>query len=85
MTDTDAILENLAAPVQNGIKETEQICGNCEDHLVFAMSDKYHEFSLGLTTVLNCLQIAEQKGHVPPLPDEWWILIIRRYGIQRQC
>lgn len=47
----------------------------CSEVLTFAMQDKYHSFSLGLGTVLECLKVAEQEGHVPPLPDGWWIKI----------
>lgn len=48
---------------------------DCEDsleELVFAMRDQSHEFSLGLTTILRCLAIAEKEGYVPELPSEWW-------------
>lgn len=45
---------------------------NFSEELVFAMKDSTHEFSLGLTTVLGCLSIAEAEGYLPPLPKEWW-------------
>lgn len=47
----------------------------CPEELVFAMQDTKHAFSLGLTTVLECLDIAEREGYVPPLPDDWWNLV----------
>ncbi|MDR1703899.1 MAG: hypothetical protein LBS19_04335 [Clostridiales bacterium] len=50
----------------------------CPEELVFAMRDKTHTFSLGLTTVLECLDIAVREGYLPQLPDEWWI-DVRRY------
>jgi hypothetical protein len=41
--------------------------------LVFAMRDSgEHEFSLGLSTVLQCLHLAEKLKSVPPLPHWWW-------------
>jgi hypothetical protein len=43
------------------------------------MKDSYHSFSLGLVTVLECLRLAEQQGHVPELPPEWWTMISNRY------
>ena len=52
-------------------KETAE-CENCCEELVFAMRDKYHEFSLGLSVVLHCLAVAEKEGYVPKLPMEWW-------------
>lgn len=39
------------------------------------MKDNYHEFSLSISVVLNCLFIAEKEGYVPRLPDYWWIQI----------
>lgn len=51
----------------------------CDDPILFQMRDRYHEFSLGLFTILDCLKIAEQKGHVPKLPDEWWLSNKIRY------
>ena len=48
-------------------------CESCFENLVFAMRDNNHDFSLGLSTVLECLNIAEKEGYVPKLPAEWWI------------
>ena len=36
------------------------------------MEDNQHQFSLGLSTVLRCLAIAEKEGYVPKLPYDWW-------------
>ena len=49
-----------------------------EDY-IFAMKDKYHEFSIGLRTILDCLELAEQEGAVPKLSEEWWIQVQNRY------
>lgn len=57
----------------------EHACPQCDEELLFAMRDKHHEFSLGLSIVLQCLQLAEQNGHVPRLPDEWWTQLRLRY------
>ena len=54
-------------------------CSRCEEDLLFGMRDKFHQFSVPLTTVLECLDIAEHQGYVPPLPADWWILLHRRY------
>lgn len=44
----------------------------CTEQLVFAMQDNYHPFSMGLSTILSCLAIAEKEGYVPRLPFDWW-------------
>ncbi|ELQ9312144.1 hypothetical protein R3D73_005190 [Serratia marcescens] len=45
----------------------------------FVMQDNYHQFTLSLGTMLECLQVAEREGEVPPLPAEWWQLLQRSY------
>lgn len=47
-------------------------CPYCLEELVFAMQDNTHQFSMGLSTILRCLAIAEQEGYVPKLPYDWW-------------
>lgn len=54
---------------------------SCDEYMVFAMQDKYHRFSLGLGTVLECLHAAEKEGAVPPLPADWWLALNGRYDI----
>ena len=77
--DEQNIYENRANVKKDisGIPETQDTsCYNCcSEVLVFAMQDNYHQFSLGLGTVLECLHAAEQAGSVPPLPDGWWIQV----------
>ena len=63
--------------LQHGQDHTE--CDRCDETLIFAMRDKYHEFSIGLTQILHCLAIAQQEGYVPELPDQWWNDINGRY------
>ena len=58
--------------VSTGQAEDVTSCESCNEMMVFAMRDKYHEFSIGLQTILECLRIAEQEGYVPQLPPEWW-------------
>lgn len=43
-----------------------------EDTIFFHLQDISHEFTMGLGDILKCVQLAEKKGFVPPLPDEWW-------------
>lgn len=69
----------MPVPVADGIAAQEHICDNCSEPLLFAMRDKHHEFSLGLLTVLQCLELAEKEAYVPPLPQGWWLQIRRTY------
>lgn len=40
-------------------EDAEHICcDNCFEQVVFLLKDKDHEFSIGLTTVLRCLEFA---------------------------
>lgn len=82
----DTIFENRATLRPEGHKEV--LCPHCDEPLVFGMKDKFHEFSIGLTAILECVVVAEQEGYIPTFPDEWWILLIQRYpfvaGIREQ-
>lgn len=49
---------------------TDLLC--CPEELVFAMKDNYHQFSIGLSTIIQCLAIAERDGHIPKIPADWW-------------
>jgi hypothetical protein len=53
----------------------------CDNHLLFAMRDNHHEFTLGITTILECLFSAADHGAVPELPDEWWLQVMRHYHL----
>ena len=66
------MLENKVSLVDNSIKE-HGICEECMEEYVFTMRDNYHEFQLGLTTILTCLAYAQMEGAVPPISEEWWI------------
>lgn len=52
---------------------------SCDEYMVFAMKDQHHRFTMGLGTVLACLQFAEKEGAVPPLPADWWFKVGARY------
>lgn len=57
-------------------------CANCGERLVFAMRDGHgNEFSVGLTTILQCLKQAEIEEYVPKLPNEWWRNILTVYEV----
>lgn len=77
-----SVLENRADLLQP--QGEEVFCPSCGEELIFGMKDKHHDFSIGLTTVLECLAVAEIQGYVPKFPDEWWVSVYRRNShIQR--
>lgn len=54
------------------IENSEKIaCDNCFEHVVFMLHDKNHEFSIGLSTVLECVAFAIKNGDLPKLPSSW--------------
>lgn len=76
-------IDNPAVPVRDEsgtLSAEEKFSDCCADPLLFAMRDKYHEFTMGLFTVLQCLRLAEKAGHIPPLPMGWWASVEYTYG-----
>lgn len=66
-------------------KAIENQCPNCDEPLVFALKDKYYEFSMGLSTVLQLLLVAEKQGYVPKLLSEWKVQILNEfYMVKRE-
>lgn len=59
----------------------EKTCERCDDPLLFTMRDNHHDFAMGLFTVLQCLRLAEKEGHVPSLPESWWVQLAVRYNL----
>ncbi|WP_428947206.1 hypothetical protein ACQUQQ_00760 [Acidithiobacillus ferrooxidans] len=75
--DHEAILGNRAALAR---ADAQHYSVN-EEEMVFALQDQHHKFSMGLSTILQCLRMAEREGGVPNLPSDWWIQVARRYSI----
>lgn len=71
------MFNDRAFPERDGQREV--LCPHCEEALVFGMRDKAHEFSIGLSSILECVVIAEHMGYIPSFPDEWWVSLVRRY------
>jgi hypothetical protein len=67
----------------NNQEPQKSVCDNCDNSLMFLMKDNYHEFFVGIVTILDCLKKAEEAGEVPKLPTNWWLQIYQRYGIGR--
>ena len=78
--DHRGILENNATLGPQGAIDPKD---SGDDDLVFALRDQHHAFSLDMTTVLQCLSLAEQEGAVPELPPDWWNSISNRYRVAR--
>lgn len=57
-------------------------CENCCEKAVFLLKDKDHEFSMGLTTVLQCLEFAIENGVLPKLPNSWVGAVERAYNLE---
>lgn len=57
-------------------------CENCFERVVFLLKDKEHEFSMGLTTVLQCLEFAIRSGALPKLPSSWVGATERFYNVE---
>lgn len=55
-------------------RTTQPNCSECETPVRFELLNGAHPngVSVDLSTVLVCLSLAEQAGHIPPLPVTWW-------------
>lgn len=54
------------------VEQAERItCEHCFEPVVFLLSDKEHKFSIGLSTILQCLNFAIKNGDLPKLPSSW--------------
>ena len=52
---------------------TKQTCECCYDRIVFALSSNDAHFTVGISTILECLSVAEKEGAIPPIGSDWWI------------
>ncbi|EAM1267168.1 hypothetical protein D6P04_22260 [Salmonella enterica] len=52
--------------------------------LHFVMKDNYHTFLLSLENILLCLREAERQGEIPPVGDEWWSHLQRKFDVLRE-
>ena len=74
-------------------KTKEQACPNCQEALVFAFQVGDNTISLGLSTILECLKIAEDEGYLPKIDEgkeygsfAWWpraAKLCRDYNLYR--
>lgn len=69
-------------PGKAGLSEDAcRLCGQKREteDTYFLLKDSGHEFTLGLSDVLDCLKYAESEGMVPPVPIPWWISLAGMY------
>ena len=71
-------MKNKAVLKENEIVEHTD-CEECLEDYIFLMKDNYHEFEIGLRTILACLAFAEKEGAVPPIDSEWWCAVRSSY------
>ena len=50
-----------------------------EETVFFLLQDSSHEFTMGLSDILKCVQLAEKEGFVPLLPKDWWSTVANSY------
>ena len=58
----------------------EMVCNRCDERVIFHLRDKDHEFTMGLSTVLECLMFAVEQGDLPKLPLSWCTDVDYAYG-----
>lgn len=73
----DDILRNRAHLTKESGDTTS--CQSCGSEVIFALRDNHHEFSMSLSTLLQCLHFAEQEGLIPPVDTMWWSQVTSRY------
>lgn len=49
----------------------KHICEDCSDRMIFALRDNETTFTVGVTTIMECLILAAREGALPELPYEW--------------
>jgi hypothetical protein len=57
-------------------------CQECFEPLIFAMKDNEHDFTIGLITILQCLEVAENTNVIPKIGCEWWVTTKRICNIR---
>jgi len=58
---------------------THETTEQCDNPLVFELSNGKESYGVSVEAILVCLNLAETKGAVPKLEDDWWLSIKRMY------
>lgn len=90
------IMKKYGGKVMNTEKEPKEIffnraeaesgermsCDNYFESTVFLLRDSTHEFSLGLSSVLECVEFAIKNGDLPKLPKSWCKSVEDTYNVE---
>ena len=77
-------MKNMNIANTTGVAEYKEVPTKiCPDmkQLFFDMKDNYHEFQIGLKTILECIIFAEKEEQIPKLPLSWYTDVCTRYDI----
>lgn len=66
MSDEEIILLNRAK-----LESIHHLDDNCFEQTVFLFNSDGAKFSVGLTSILECLENAIKNGELPKLPSSW--------------
>lgn len=56
----------------------------CDSSAVFVLDNGHDHFAVSLETILSCLKVAEEHGHVPEIGADWWCLIANHTALRYQ-
>ena len=75
----DAFDKRLIVPSE-GLIAYDQACAECQERLVFALQVGDETVSIGLSTVLQCLKVAELGKYLPEIDEGierggWWLKV----------
>lgn len=54
----------------------------CDPASHFVIETDHGQVMVGIDIILQCLRLSECQGDIPPLPNEWWYPLVRRYQIK---
>ena len=46
-------------------------CEECSNDYMFLMKDNYHAFFVPVDEIFVAMQLASNKGVIPPIPEKW--------------
>lgn len=60
---------------------SEHLTADGSDPVLFEIGRGKDRVSVGIASILNCLDFAQSEEMVPPLPDEWWSEVKEKYDL----
>lgn len=80
MTEKNSNVNEMLLNRAKAETANEVYCNDCIEDVVFLMKDKEHAFSVGLSTIMECLEAAILHGDLPKLPQSWCFSVRDAYG-----